>query len=782
MSGNGNQDYQEFLKQKQLVFRSTGKEIRRDDIHPMLFEFQRDLVVWSARKGRAAIFADTGLGKTFMSLEWARLIGGRGLILAPLSVARQTTREGKKINVEVHYTRSGDNLVDGINITNYEMIDHFNADDFEWVVLDESSILKSIDGKTRTKLTEKFINTPYKLACTATPAPNDIQEIANHAEFLSIMSRAEMLAAFFVHDDEGWRLKGHARDSFFKWMASWGMSVKKPSNLGYSDDGFELPPLNVEVEFLESNYRPDDKLFFDGLKGIEDRSKVRKATIGPKCDYIAALVNASDEQWIIWHGLNNEGRELLKRIPDAVLVEGSQSIDKKTQALEDFQDGKIRVLISKVKIAGFGMNFQNSRNAAFCGLNDSYEGYYQAVRRQYRFGQDKPVNVHVIMTDVEQEIWQNVRQKEQEANHMSDELIKNASQYAKQEIAGVDHGQFNYEEKDAHGKNWHMMLGDSIQRMAELDDESIDLSVFSPPFQSLYTYSPTERDLGNSHDKDTFHKHFGYIIDHLLRITKPGRNACCHVQQLTTTKATDGHIGMKDFRGDVIRNFESRGWIYYGEVCIWKNAQAQSIRTHSLGLAFKQFNKDSIMSRPALADYILIFKKPGENTVPVDVQKNGLDNDTWIEWASPIWFDIKESDTLNVRVARANEDERHICPLQLGTIERCVRLWSNPGETVFSPFAGIGSEGYEALKHDRKFIGIELKPEYFKVAVTNLGNAKSQTMDLFAWADAQKENEKPSLKCVTCNDSIDQGWGSDDDPPMCEHCHIEHIAFENATQ
>jgi DNA modification methylase len=727
-------DYQDFLASKQLVFKSTGKDINRDDVHPMLFEFQRDLVTWSARKGRAALFADTGLGKTFMQLEWARLMGERTLILAPLSVARQTAREGAKIGIDVHYTRSGDDLTDGINITNYEMVSHFDAADFGAVVLDESSILKSLDGKTRKTLTDMFCETPYRLAATATPAPNDIAEIANHAEFLGIMSRAEMLAAFFVHDDDGWRLKGHARESFFKWMASWGMSIKKPSDLGYNDDDFILPPLSIDVEFIKTEYRPDGQLFFTGLKGIQDRSAVRKATIDPKAEYIANLVNGNDEQWIIWHGLNNEGYKLRDLIPDAVLVEGSQSIDKKTQALEAFQDGDIRVLISKVKIAGFGMNFQNSHNAAFMGLNDSYEGYYQAVRRQYRFGQTEPVNVHIALADVEQEIWQNVRKKEQEANRMSDELIKNVAQYERAEIDGIDHGQFDYQEKDETGPGWRMMLGDSVQRMAELKDESVDLSVFSPPFQSLYTYSPTERDLGNSASKSEFHKHFGYIIDHLLRITNPGRNACVHVQQLTTTKATDGYIGMKDFRGDVIRNFEARGWIYYGEVCIDKDPQAQAIRTHSKGLLFTQFEKDSIWSRPALADYIIIFRKPGDNEVPI---KNDIDRDTWIKWAHPIWYGIRESDTLNVRVARSNEDERHICPLQLGTIERCVRLWSNPGETVFSPFAGIGSEGYESLRHGREFIGIELKPEYFKVAVTNLNNATKKQVTLFDWADMQ---------------------------------------------
>ena len=737
---NGHDDYQAFLKQKQLVFRSTGKECKPEDVNPKLFPFQRDLVMWSVRKGRAAIFADTGLGKTFMQLEWARLMGERTLILAPLSVARQTVNEGKKIGVDVHYTRSGDNLSDGINITNYEMIDHFNPEDFGAVVLDESSILKSLDGKTRQKLTDMFGNTPHRLACTATPAPNDIAEIANHAEFLGIMSRVEMLASFFVHDDDGWRLKGYATENFFRWMASWGMSIKKPSDLGYEDNGFVLPPLNVRPVFLASGYVPEGQLFFTGLKGITQRSEVRRGTIDAKASEVARLANESDEQWIIWHGLNDEGYMLRDMIPDGVLVEGSQSLDEKIAALEAFQDGSIRVLITKSSIAGFGMNFQNAHNMAFMGLSDSWESYYQSIRRQWRFGQQHPVNVHVVLTDIEQEIWNNVQSKEREAINMSDNLIKNVQQYERDEIGAANESQFDYQEKDASGKNWELWLGDSVERMKAIESESVGLSVFSPPFQSLYTYSPTERDLGNSRSKTEFFTHFSFIIDELLRITKPGRNACVHVQQLTTTKSTDGYIGMKDFRGDVIRAFEERGWIYYGEVCIDKDPQAQAIRTHSIGLLFTQFNKDSMMSRPALADYIIIFKKPGDNAEPIN---HNLDNDTWIEWARPIWYGIKESDTLNVVAARSDKDERHICPLQLGTIERCIKLWSNEGDLVFSPFAGIGSEGYEAIKYGRRFLGIELKPEYFRVAVNNIKNATREAgrIDLFTWAEMQQETE-----------------------------------------
>ena len=272
---------------------------------------------------------------------------------------------------------------------------------------------------------------------------------------------------------------------------------------------------------------------------------------------------------------------------------------------------------------------------------------------------------------------------------------------------------------DAQGENWRLMLGDSCERLAELPDESVDLSVYSPPFASLFTYSPSSRDLGNSATRDEFIEHYGFIIRENLRVTKPGRIACIHVQQLTTTKVTHGYTGLTDFRGDVIRAYIDAGWYFHGEVTVNKDPQAQAIRTKAHALTFATKNRDSSGTRPALADYLLLFRKPGDNAVPI---KNDVTNDEWIEWAQPVWWDIKETNTLNVRVARDDADERHICPLQLDFIERCIRLWSNPGEVVLSPFAGIGSEVYMARKLGRYGLGCELKPSYWRTAVDNLTN------------------------------------------------------------
>lgn len=281
----------------------------------------------------------------------------------------------------------------------------------------------------------------------------------------------------------------------------------------------------------------------------------------------------------------------------------------------------------------------------------------------------------------------------------------------------------NYVTDDAAGQSWRLMLGDSCERLAELDAESVDLSVYSPPFASLYTYSPTARDLGNSHGRDEFLEHYGFVIREVLRLTKPGRLSCVHVQQLTTKKATHGLIGMTDFRGQVIAAHEAAGWIYHGEVTVDKDPQAQAIRTKAQALMFNTLHRDSAMTRPALADYVIVFRKPGENAVPI---QSDVDNETWIEWARPVWLGIRETDTLNERVAREAADERHICPLQLPLIERCVRLWSNKGETVLSPFAGIGSEGVVAVRQGRRFLGCELKASYWRTASENLVAAEQQ--------------------------------------------------------
>jgi superfamily II DNA or RNA helicase len=445
-------EYLNFLERKMPLLPSSGIEVDPDAIHPSLFPFQRDLVRWALRKGRSAIFATTGLGKTRMQLEWGRLIDQPVLFVAPLAVAQQTVREAASIGIELTYARSHDQA-NRLTITNYEMVDRFDASQFGAVVLDESSILKSQDGKTRTRLIEQFARTPYRLCCTATPAPNDTSELANHAEFLGVLTRPEMLATFFVHDMDkhkdrttsGWRLKGHAQDPFYRWLASWGMSVQKPSDLGYDDALFALPPLSIESVILPTDYVPPGQLFATTLKGIGDRAAVRKQTIGERVSAAVSLVQSEQtEPWLIWVGQNAEGQAMQAAIPGSVNVEGSQSPDQKADALMAFVNGDIRVLITKPTIAGFGMNFQHCARMIFVGLGDSYEQYFQTIRRCWRFGQKREVKAYIVLTEPEETIYRNVLRKEREATATAAELVKHVAAYERAEI-GHARQQVGYE-------------------------------------------------------------------------------------------------------------------------------------------------------------------------------------------------------------------------------------------------------------------------------------------------------------------------------------------------
>lgn len=792
------QDYQEFLEGKRIVAPTTGFET--EDIHPVLFPFQRDLAKWALRKGRAAVFADTGLGKTLIQLAMAEAIvkytGGQVLIIAPLAVCRQTVQIAQDLmGIHVQFKRKPEDL-SAITITNYENVKHFDMSQFVCVMLDESSILKSESSKYRAMLIETCVDVPFRFCYTATPAPNDVAELANHAHFLGIMTRKEMLAAFFVHDQDGWRLKGHAGNEFYRWLASWGMSVKTPSDLGYSDDGYILPPLNITPEWVDVNENEvaaDGQMIFTGLKGITHRSKIRRQTMEARVKACAQLINGGKDQWIVWVGLNDEGRMLHEQIPDSVLVEGTAVYvngskvkgakdETRLDAIYDWIDGKRRVMITKVKILGFGMNFQHCNRMAYLGLNDSWEMLYQSIKRLHRFGQDKSVDVRIFLASVEDAIYKNVMSKWDNADDMAKKLIDNAQEYMRGEINMIGIGEdWVYKEAKESGDGWELWLGDSVKRMAEIEDNSIDLSVSSPPFSSLFTYTPTHLDIGNNRTDDEYLEHFGYVVKEWFRVTKPGRIAAVHIADVSATLVTDGYIGLRPISDRVTQLFLDHGWHFQARVAIDKNQQAQSIRTHSKGLTMTQFDKDRSWSRPALPDYILKFRKPGENAVAVN--SNEMTRDDWIDWANPCWpaddwtninnwefqldylyanghiakeeydrvlqcgsfptwYGIRESDTLQGwQKARGKKDERHVCPLQLGTIVRCTILWSMPGETILDPFNGIGSTGVVALAHNRKYIGIELKEEYYNMALKNLraAEANRSSMDLFSMAAASSQ-------------------------------------------
>lgn len=421
--------YADFLAAKQRRHGEHGRECSPSDANPMLHDWQAEIVAWAVRKGRAAIWADTGLGKTFMQIEWARLSTDpasydRALIVAPLAVCQQTIREAAKLGVTARYLREDDGDA-GLIVTNYEMAGRFTAETFDAVVLDEASILKQSDGKTRTKLIQHFSATRARLACTATPAPNDPEELTNQAEFLGVMPRVEMLAAYFIHDQNGWRMKGHARQPMYHWMTSWAVALRSPSDIGYPDAGYDLPPLNIVPQVVSVDLpAPEGELFRGEIGGVGGRAQVRKETLAERVQRAVDLVKAEPgESWVLWAGLNAEADALAAGIPGAVNVAGNWAPEDKAQAFLDFADGKIRYLVTKPSMAAYGLNWQHCARMAFVGLGDSWEQYYQAIRRCWRYGQTRPVDAHVVVSQIEGQIAANVARKERQVSDLINGLV-----------------------------------------------------------------------------------------------------------------------------------------------------------------------------------------------------------------------------------------------------------------------------------------------------------------------------------------------------------------------
>ncbi len=918
--------YTEFLTSKRLRVESVGFDADPATFPPQLFAFQRDLTRWALRKGRAALFCGTGLGKTAMQLTWADRVaahtGGDVLILAPLAVAQQTVREGEKFGIPVTLCRDASDVRPGVNIANYERLHLFDPARFIGVVLDESSILKSYDGATRTAIIDGFAATPYKLACTATPAPNDHMELGNHAEFLGVMSRVEMLAMFFVHDGgetQKWRLKGHAGGDFWRWVCSWAVMIRKPSDLGYADGAFSLPPLVMRPHVIEDWTPTEGRLFAVEALTLTERRNARRKSMTPRVDRVVEVVNASHadwnltgncgklaacgnqntpndaeqntnpmqpsasgdadsrarqkktrhtcvsttppiksglqnngspaplsetsndgsvtptipssesdadlnlasetraanetldslpssestqplttlcsppravsapsadqqtvtsagtgstsitamqpelsegcsvlpatsgsansatipnssaalqvtspsgarpEPWVIWCDLNAEQDALARAFGDrAISIYGSLSPDEKTDRLLSWLAGDRPILISKPSIFGFGINMQHCARVAFVGLSDSWEMYYQAIRRCWRFGQTRAVECHVITSIGEGAVVANIERKERDADTMTAEMVGHMSAQTMADMGGSERAMDDYNRRDEAGARFTCHLGDCVEVARELPAASLDFIVYSPPFASLYTYSNSPRDMGNVRSHDEFYAHFGYLVGEMYRALKPGRLMAVHCMNLPTTKTRDGYIGISDFRGDLIRMYQDAGFIYHSEVCIWKDPVTAMQRTKAIGLLYKQLRKDSALSRQGIPDYLVVMRKPGDNPDPVTKQAEDFPVDLWQRYASPVWFDINPSDTLQKESAREEADERHIAPLQLEVIRRAVRLWTNPGDLVFSPFAGIGSEGHVAIQEGRRFVGAELKRSYWQQAVKNLRRAEAE--------------------------------------------------------
>ena len=444
--------YTEFLRKKAITDPMTGlTEI--PDLPECLFPHQSDIVKWALRRGRAALFAGTGLGKSLMELSWAQAIheatGKDILHLAPLAASSQLAREADKFGILARTVVKQSDCEPGTNITNYQKLDHFDLSKFGGVILDESSILKNTDGHYRTKLIEMCQQIPFRLAATATPAPNDFMELGNHAEFLGIMKYTDMLATFFTHDGgetQKWRLKGHAENEFWKWMASWAVMLRKPSDLGYSNDGYDLPPLIYHQHTVSADYKPNldmGTLFPMQAETLSERITARRTTVVDRVQ-LAASITPMDRSFCWWTNLNSEAEMLAKLIPGAVNLHGGLKEDEKERIIIDFCDGKIKHLVTKCSIMGFGVNAQVCADTGFVGLSDSWEQFYQAVRRFWRFGQDREVNCHIIASELEGATVANIRRKEADADRMAASMVMHMADLSSVTIRGMVRDTPNY--------------------------------------------------------------------------------------------------------------------------------------------------------------------------------------------------------------------------------------------------------------------------------------------------------------------------------------------------
>jgi DNA modification methylase len=731
-----NQDYDKFVNGKRRSELATGHQ--PGDLNEHLFDFQHAITSWAIRRGRSAIFADTGLGKTLMQLSWSDEVvshtNGIVLILAPLAVSEQTIEQGNTFGIEVKRVPHGESPSSpGIWITNYERMDAIDFAELSGIVLDESSILKSHDGKTRTKIITSCQQVQYRLSCTATPSPNDFEELGNQCEFLGVMTRTEMLATYFVNDtgDTGtWRLKGWGQSRFWEWMGSWAVVLRSPADIGFDGSRYELPALQYFEHVVDVAGQSGD-LFAKPALTMLERRKAQRDSIKQRCEALAEIVNSEpNEPWLIWCHLNDEAELIESLVAGSVNIQGSDSVEFKTKNMMAFSHGDLRILASKPKICGYGMNWQHCARMAFVGLDDSFEKFYQAVRRCYRFGQKRSVHVLVFTAENEGQILANLKRKELQHHEMSANMIEHMKDIMNNELAGQTNVVDAYREDTHTSNNFTVHLGDCVKWTRRMESNSIDYSVFSPPFADLFVYSNSDHDMGNCKDDAEFVAQLRFLISELFRVIKPGRNVSFHCMNLPTTKMRQGFIGLRDFRGDLIRAFQDAGFIYHSEVAIWKDPVVAMQRTKALGLLHKTIRENSTMSRMGLPDYVVTMRKPGDCEVRVT---HGEDFPValWQKYASPIWTDINQGRTLNKLPARNENDEKHMCPLQLDVIERCIHLWTNPGDVIFSPFTGIGSEGYCAVKMGRKFVGTELKPQYWELACQNIADAENEQIGLF---------------------------------------------------
>jgi DNA modification methylase len=809
----------------------SGFEVPRESINPILFDMQIDIVLWCLKKGRVLVGLDCGFGKGPIQLEWLYQIHKREnrpvIMLAPPGVKTQFKAvEAPKFGYEVNIANEQSDIVNGINITNYErlmkretievykkevyfkrfahchpveikrntvgeedehgrliekgtiQIERFRFDprQFVAIALDEASILKHYGAKTRERLTRFAESIPFRICATATPAPNDIYELGSYAEFLGIMRSRQIKAKYFIQDGNTstkFRLMKPAIEKWWEFVAGWAIIVMKPSDLGYSDEGYELPGLEEVKHILKDTTPSPGMLIPMPAKTLQDTERIKKKTVKERCKMVAEIANADNDHKLIFIRRNNEGILLNKLIPGSVEVAGRHSEEIKEKRLMGFAQGKYKILITKPKIGGFGLNLQEHCHRVISGnINYSNEEKYQYVRRVWRYGQVKDVKHDMITMDTEGDILYKLDQKEKGTQDMIKEVVKRMDIHDLNRSGRVKKDKSGYEEAEHFSEYWKLYLGDSCTRVLELEDQSLDTIMTSVPFPAMYAYTNFDQDIGNYETAEELCEHLKYVFARLLPKMKPGAISHIHIAQGVAFQNRHGYQGLWDFRGPLVKMMQEVGWEFYSEITIEKDPQTQAARNHSHPLMQKTVFTDAAALGASVPDYLILFKAPGEkekvtallSDPAIQGKYNSPDGwitmDMWINWASNVWLMHRkgmkwweginvtkvlgallnnktgERNGFGIRAARDEEDEKHLCELQLDIIERCVAIHTKPGDLVCDPFNGIASVGFQSLLMGRRYVGFELKKSYWLTAIKNLEycehKIKQQKFDLFS--------------------------------------------------
>ena len=814
-------DYQQFLESKIAHSRKTGFTVYDDDINPMLFGFQKDVVKWAITGGKRAIFASFGLGKTFMQLEISRIVAahemGKSLIICPLGVKQEFRIDAEKLNINIEYVRNDGeihNSKSDILITNYERVrdGKINPDQFCCVSLDEASILRGYGTKTYQNFLNMFPQTKFKYVATATPSPNKHKELIHYAGFLGVMDTGQALTRFFQRDStkaNNLTIYPHKEKEFWLWMASWAVFLTKPSDLGYSDEGYDLPPLNIHyhkinVDHSDTEYDKNGQgqLFRDAAIGLQDASREKRLTMVDRIKKAAEIIKKKpDSHFLIWHDLEAERHEVRRQIPGTVEVYGSQDLEKREKNIIDFAYGKIQYLATKPVISGSGCNFQRyCSDAVFTGIGYKFNDFIQAVHRIYRFLQDKEVNIHIIYAESEDQILRTLLEKWERHKEMVNNMTEIVKKYGLNQEAMKDTMKrtIGIDRIEVSGEYYTAVNNDCTVEVAKMQSDSIDLIHTSIPFSNHYEYTPSYNDYGHNENDKTFFGQMDFLTPELLRALKPGRVAAVHVKDRVLFGNVTGYgmPSMDTFHMDTTYHFRKHGFIFFGMITIETDVVRENNQTYRLG--WTEQCKDGSKMGVGCPEYILLFRKLPSDTgtayadEPVKKEKRNYTRGQWqidarAKWNSSgnrfltpdeisqmdiesinavygefmkdhvydygkhvqiandmdskgilpasfetlkiparnenVWHNINRMRTLNSEQSRRNQ-QMHICPLQFDIVERIINRFSNPGDTILDPFAGIMTVPFMAVKMDRYGYGIELNPEYFRDGLKYLESAE----------------------------------------------------------